>query len=458
MFQLISLGKRALAVTEKHLETASHNISNVNTEGYSRQRVVQESGLPIDYPYGTIGTGVNIQSVERMRDEFLDISFRDNQSQLGFWDKRSEVLEKLETMLNEPSDFGLSNKINQFFSSWDSLSSSPTSETYRMDLINNTQQMTDGFNRMYDDLSGFVKTIDNEIIHNVSRINQISQELATLAKGINFTNGQVNDPNDLLDKYDLLVDELAKYGNITVKTTDFGQKAIYFGSDLIVDGSSARQIGLEETTVNGVTVHNLVWSNNYDKINGLKNGELLSLVDLRDNVVPSYLSQLDKIADTIKEAVNQIHLQGHDFTATREKGHYFFDQDSSGAKDFRLSLNILNDPYMIATSRSGESGDNEIALAIANLRNEAVVDGNQSISQAYASLVYKIGSDANYTNIKKENQAMTTEQVDNFRESVKGVSLNEETANLIKYQQMYQASAKIVKLADDMLKIVLGLV
>ena len=108
---------------------------------------------------------------------------------------------------------------------------------------------------------------------------------------------------------------------------------------------------------------------------------MLSLVDLRDNVVPSYLSQLDKINDTIKEAVNQIHLQGHDFTATREKGHYFFDQDSSGAKDFRLSLNILNDPYMIATSRSGESGDNEIALAIANLRNEAVVDGNQSISR-----------------------------------------------------------------------------
>lgn len=458
MFQLISLGKRALQVTEKHIETTSHNISNVNTPGYSRQKVVQESGLPIEYPYGTIGTGVYIQSVERVRDEFLDINFRTNQSLFGFWDKRSEVLEKLETVLNEPSDFGLSNKIDKFFSSWDSLSSNPTSQAYRMDVINNAEQMTDEFNRLHSDLSGYISTIDDELINSVTRINQIAQELADLSEGINFTIGQVYEPNDLLDKFDLLMDELATYGNVSVKVNDYGQKIVYFGSDQIVDGRSCNQIGLEESTTSGVTVHNLVWKNNLDTINGLNSGELLSLIDLRDNVVPGYLNQLDKIADTIKEKVNEIHLQGHDLTANSEQGHYFFETSSNGAKDFRVSNVILNDSNKIATSRSGASGDNEIALAIANLRNESIVDDQMSVSQAYANLVYSIGSDVNNTNIKKENQAMITEQIDQFRESIKGVSLNEETADLIKFQQMYQAAAKIISMADDMLKIVLGLV
>jgi flagellar hook-associated protein 1 FlgK len=458
MFQLIAVGKRALQVTEKQIETTSNNISNVNTEGYSRQRVIQESGMPLELAYASIGTGVYIQSIERMRDEMLDTNYRESMTGLGYWDKRSGILEKLETTLNEPSDYGLSNKINQFFSSWDSLASSPGSETYRMDLLNNAEQMTTGFNSLYDNLASYIKSVDDELISSVNRVNEIAQQLADLSQDISFTEGQASVPNDLLDKYDLLIDELSKYGNVVVKNKDYGQKAIYFGTDVIVDGASARKIGFEDVTTNGVGVHNLLWDNNGDFINGLNNGELVSLIDLRDSVISGYLDDLDLIADTIKEKVNELHLTGYDNTANKEKGHLFFDEKSSGAKDFSVNSIIADDPNKIATSLSGEIGDNEIALQIANLRSSLSIDNKTSITEAYANLVYKIGGDSANTKSKQENQQQITTQVDEFRDSVKGVSLNEETADLIKYQQMYQAAAKIISLADEMLKVILGLV
>ncbi len=458
MFQLIAVGKRALQVTEKQIETASNNISNVNTEGYTRQRVIQESGMPLELAYASVGTGVYIQSIERMRDEMLDTNYRESQTGLGYWEKRSDILEKLETTLNEPSDYGLSNKINKFFSSWDSLASNPGSESYRMDLISNTEQMTSGFNSLHENLSGYIQSIDDDLISSVNRVNEIAQELADLSQDISFAEGQTSVPNDMLDKYDLLLDELSKYGNVVVKNKEYGQRAIYFGTDIIVDGAAARQIGFENATTNGVGVHNIVWDNNGDKINGLNNGELLSLIDLRDNGISGYLDTLDQIADTIKENVNSLHLNGYDNTANKEKGHLFFDGDSQGAKDFKLNSIIADDPDKISTSLSGEIGDNEIALEIANLRSSLSIDDKTSITEAYANLIYQIGSDASDTKNKQENQDLITTQIDEFRDAIKGVSLNEETADLIKYQQMYQAAAKIISLADDMLKVILGLV
>jgi flagellar hook-associated protein 1 FlgK len=190
----------------------------------------------------------------------------------------------------------------------------------------------------------------------------------------------------------------------------------------------------------------------------LRSGEILGLIDLRDNVIKSYMNQLDQIAMTIAKEVNAVHKNGYDVASENERGHLFFDEKLTGAKDFKLNKIIQDDPGKIATSLTGAVGDNQTALNIANLKFSKLINNDTSIVQSYSNLVYDIGKDVAYMKSKQENMELTVNQVNKFREAVKGVSLNEETADLIKYQQMYQAAAKIISVADDMFKVVLGLV
>lgn len=458
MFQLISVGKRALQVTEKQIETTSNNISNINTPGYSRQRVIQESNYPIELAYANIGTGVNIQSIERLRDTYLDVEYRGVQTEFGYWDKRSDLMSKVETILNEPSEYGLSNKIDSFFAAWDSLASNPNSYTHRIDLVSKTNDMTDGFNNLSAGLLEQRKAVNNEIANTVNRVNQIAEEISDLLVTIYNSEKEGKTANDLRDKFDLLIDELSKYGDVCVKKKEYGQTSVYFGTDVLAEGATFRKMGVESVKDGDIDVNNVVWADNGDNINGLRSGEILGLIDLRDNVIKSYMNQLDQIAMTIAKEVNAVHKNGYDVASENERGHLFFDEKLTGAKDFKLNKIIQDDPGKIATSLTGAVGDNQTALNIANLKFSKLINNDTSIVQSYSNLVYDIGKDVAYMKSKQENMELTVNQVNKFREAVKGVSLNEETADLIKYQQMYQAAAKIISVADDMFKVVLGLV
>ena len=458
MFQLISLGKRALQVTEKQLETTSHNISNVNTEGYSRQRVLQESAYPIDLAFMNVGTGVYIQEIQRMRDENLDTEYRSKATEYGSWGSRSEILAQVEKSLNEPSDYGLSNKIDKFFSSWDALASNPSQETYRINIATAAEDMTNSFNNIYNDLVKTRDSINLNVEDAVNNINAISDQIATVLVQIQEAESQNKEACDLRDTYDKLVDDLSEYGNIQIQKRENNQVIVYLGTDEIARNGHSRKLGLQTTKDGDIDISNPIWEDGEEEINGLKSGKLLSLIDLRDNTLKDYMQDLDTIALALTEKVNEIHLNGYDNNADQDKNHLFFDDTCTGAKDFKVSNIILENPNNISASLSGEEGDNRIALEIADLKNQAVIDDKLTITQAYSQLVYQIGADASYCETKSESTKLNLDQTNSFRESVKGVSINEETANLIKFQQMYQAAAKIVSIADEMLTTIIGLV
>ncbi len=457
MFDLLSIGRKALSVAEQNLQTTGHNISNVNTEGYSRQRVIQESSIPVSDYNAYYGTGVEAVRIERMRDLYLDDSYREENSELNSWGRMSEKLQELESELNELSDYGLATDLSAFWDSWEALADNPADSTYRLSVLSAAEKLSNSFQRVYGTISDKYTEVDEEIQTVASEVNGIADELAGLNKQITMARQQGTPANDLEDKYDALLDELSQYGNVSVQETASGSRVVYFGTDQLVTHDSARHIEVRTRVVDGLQKSTLDWADTQSGINGLTQGQLNGLLKLRDEHLTNYMDRLDNLAVNLSQQFNAIHRQGSGIGDPPSTNLDFFASDITGAADFRLSDAIANSPDKIATSLGGEEGDNRIALQIAGLRSDTSM-GNQTFGEYYASTISQIGKDTSTAETQAETLELTTNQIDNYRESVKGVSLDEESVNLLNYQRSYQAAAKIIEMADELMGTVIGLV
>lgn len=458
MFNMLSIGKKAIATNEKHLETTAHNIANANTPGYSRQRVIQQAADSITSPFGNVGTGVEILRIERMRDLHLDNEYRKQNSNTGYWDTMSQKLSELEKNVLETTEFGISARINNFFNSWESLANNPYSTIHRMDVIDSASQMTDAFKDLYRSIEDKRQEMKHSLKATADRINEIADELSTLVNHISQNTVDNKPANDLMDRYDLLIDELSTYGNVQVHHRENGTSSIYLGTDELVRNNTVNRLNLieGENLMTGEQQIFLAWNDSHSQISGLTSGSIKAMNDLQNSILPDYQKKLDELVVQIAEKVNSIHTQGYNNVNPSHAGSYFFNPTVTGVMDFNVSNEVLSNPDFIATSVNGASGDNKIALMITDLRYEKVFN-DQTLTESFADIVYGIGQDVRLSNNSAERSKMLSQQTDKFRDSVKGVSINEETANLLKYQQAYQAAAKIVSIADDMMKIVISL-
>ncbi len=458
MFNLLHIGKTALEVSQLQLQTIGQNISNVNTEGYSRQRVVQ-SALSTDTNVdGYYGSGVEAVRLERMRDLQLDISYRDENSQLGTWARMSERLQTLEAELAEPGDYGLSTMLSEFWDAWEQLADNPSDSTYRTNLLGATDNLATAFHELNTSLVDERAQVDDEIAGIADTVNGIASQLANLNLRIQEATSQGNAANDLEDSYDLLVDQLSTYGNVSVQTREDGSRIVYFGSDELVKNDSYREMSVLSEKVDGVKTSTLVWKDSRETLNGLHQGQIVGLVSLRDDMIGGYIDNLDILAVGIATAVNALHTLGYDGTSTPSDGRYFFATDITGAADFRINEDIADHPELIAASQSGAEGDNRIALQIAGLRGSAQMEDGSSFGDYFSAWLGNVGSDSAQAQNSAAAHQETTALVDNYRESVKGVSLDEEATKLIQYQQTYNAAAKLVSMVDEMLSVVIGMV
>ena len=455
----MNIGRKAVAANEKQLEVTAHNIANANTPGFSRQRVVQEAAFPIQSMNVHIGTGVDVIRIERMRDIFLDTEFRKLNGNTGFWNTMSRHLNELEKNVIETSEHGISARINNFFNSWEDLANNPFSTIHRMAVVESAQQMTDGFQDLHRAIDRKISDVRREMEHSADRINQIADDLAKLVDVI-AQNKVTNKPiNDLMDRYDLLIDELSSFGDVQVHHRDNGTMSIYLGSDELVRNGQVNRLRLMETRnlETGEMSYFLGWGNTTRPISGLTTGSIKALDDLHNVLLPEYQKKLDELVVQIAEQVNAIHTQGFSNTIPPQTGTFFFDPNITGVMSFSLSNAVLSDPEFIVASMTGATGDNQIALMMTDLRL-AKVFNDQTLTESFADLVFTIGNDVRFSRSSADRSQMISQQADNFRDSVKGVSVNEETANLIRFQQAYQAAAKIISVADDMMRTIIGLV
>lgn len=471
-FHGLEMAKQALFAQQSALYTTGHNISNANTEGYSRQRVNFNTMSPYPAPGrnrpempGQLGTGVKVGTIERVRNKFLDLQFRSENSKVGYWDAKADALGRMEELLNEPSESGLSHTMSQFWKSLQELSADPTNDGARSVVANRGLAVAETFNHLSDNLHSIRTDLKDQIDTTVLDANSLLRQINEINEQVKKVEPHGYLPNDLYDERDRLIDELSQIVNIDVQydkssksSLDIAQgiakieivdaKGGSLGDDpvYLIDGSTVNEIDLTfgddgtSIEINGKSILESV-------------GSLAGLVESHDDVYPEKIAELDKMAIEFAKAFNEVHRSGNGLDGTGDLDFFDVPDDENGAAgSITVKQDILDDPGKIAASNDATAGNGDHASLLGDVFDKELAGlGDKSITSYYQSVIGKLGVDAQEANRNAENTAILQSQVGNQRMSVSAVSLDEEMTNMIKFQHAYNAAARSMTTIDEMI-------
>lgn len=385
-FSGIELGKRSIMAHTDAISTAGHNISNANTEGYSRQRVQMKEFDPLYKPdleraerAGMIGQGIDVQSINRVRDEMLDQRITAQQNQESYWDTRSKYYTMIEQIYNEPDEVSVRSNMDKFWESWQELSVNPESHAARQAVVSRGESLADSIKSKWENLMGVGSLINSDIEATVKQVNSYANQIAALNSEIVRSRGMGDNPNDLLDRRDLLVDKLSKLANITTDQRDSDEFMVHLDGRVLVQGGVARNFELVSLTDNN-GYDKLVWADTREDA-FVSGGTLGALVELRDVDVRNEIQSLNTMTMNFSDLVNDIHrnaygsnnVTGLDFFTQHsfvENVNGNFDRDGDGAFDhsyiFRFTGTTRLDPqeqigFEGVMTFSGPSGNVQVA-------------------------------------------------------------------------------------------------
>jgi flagellar hook-associated protein 1 FlgK len=326
----IELGKRGLIATTEGLQTVGHNMSNASVEGYSRQRVQMAATSPLYEPQlnreetpGQIGQGVDVTRIERIKDMLLEGRIVSEQNVQGYWESRDKYVLMMEQVYNEPTDHSVRALMDQFWSSWQDLSLNPTELASRRSVLEKGNALVDGIHARYQSLISIRDMVEGDVQGTVKQVNAITSQIADLNKQIVKSQALGDNPNDLLDRRDLLVGELSTLVDITVRYNDpAGEFVVTTGGMHLVQGGHHEEIALLADKSNeGYSVP--VWDDTRQPV-GVRGGKLAALLGLRDGDARQEIQSLDLLAVNFTDLVNEVHRQGYGLDG--QKGGDFFVQ------------------------------------------------------------------------------------------------------------------------------------
>lgn len=479
-FMGLSIASRGLAASQTGLSVTSSNMSNVNTTGYSRQVVKQVSIGPaaVYSNNSAVGSGVEVTSVDRVRSFRLDQKYWQENSSQAEWEAKSTYLEEIETIFGGTDD-SFSSTMDEFYSALEDLSTDPSSSSAR-EVVQETgsavcEYLSDSSERLTqlrDDINSDVKTT-------IQQINSYAEQIAGLNQQIAVASASGASTNELEDRRDALIDELSALADIEVAKDSY---TITIAGSTLVSGSKARQ--LECYTADGDGMYGIKWADSGESFDAGDSGALKSYLELRDGAtsdnkgIPYYINELNTFAQTFAKAFNEgIYKDGSTYYSGHAGGYgldgstgirFFSYSDADGnslsseelmasgattdeiyanitADNISLSADILEDSSKIAASSSiDEEGNNENIDDLISLCSDSRMFDNGTPEDYYNSIISTLGTASSYAQRQYDLQSTITTYIDNSRSSVSGVSTDEETANLTKYQSAYDASAQMI--------------
>lgn len=418
LLSTLNTAKSGMNVSQVAIQTTSHNISNINTPGYSRQRVNQSASSPYSMPgknsnfgAGQIGTGAQIDDVTRIRNSFYDYQYRSESHQYGSTSVKYEYFKNIEGIFNEPSDTAISSSLNSFFNSWSELSKDPQSSGVKSVVIENGKYLSNSINSAFKRLESLEEGLDKQSEYIMDEVNSMLSQLDKLEKNIKIIQGSGKSPNDFLDQRDQLLDNLSFKLNINDKDVKATLKKAYDANG---------KVTLDDLTKSGVKI----------------SGELEGTLSMKKEI-NKYKDGLKQLANTITNNVN------------KAAGQEIFK-----AKDGELiSINpeMLQEPEKINVTA-------DIALKVYELKSEKVnINGkDMTINTFYNSMIQDLGQSSAAVIRDESNQSKLLENIDSSRSSVSGVSLDEEMISLVQLQHTYSANAKVMSTIDSLLDVVVN--
>jgi flagellar hook-associated protein 1 FlgK len=431
-----------LEAAQAAIDTTGQNIANANTPGYSRQRVDMTERDPLTIQSlsnvtgagSQLGLGVDITTISRVRDQFLDVRYRGQNTQTSGDNTASTLLGQVQAALNEPSSSGLSGALTQFWSAFNALASAPTNQGALQAVLGAGQTVATGLGTLSNELTTLESQVTGQYNSltdpNSGPIASDANQIAALNTQI--AQAQVNglNPNTLFDKRDQLIDDLSQYSNVNVTTQPNGMVNVSFGN-----AAKAAAGGVTDATplVNGGSVD--LTDNLTDANLSGTGGTVGALLGLYDSTtgqgkIADYLSTLNSVTNTLVTSVNGAIASADSAGATAPP---FFTGTTAATIAVNPALSSATAPYTQAE-----------AQAVGALRGK-------SADQAYNAFVTQIGSDVQSTQSAQQTAQSLLSAISNQRQSVSGVSLDEEMTNLITYQQAYQASARVMNAINETL-------
>lgn len=485
------IARSGLYVNERGLFVTGHNIANANTKGFVRQQAMITTGQ-FETGYNKqgmyqLGLGADVQQIRQIRHTFLDNIYRQESTTLGYWESRNKALEDVQTVLGEPMGNGLQNVLNQFWDSWQELSKAPDSLTVRAMVRQRGDSLAYQLNHLGSQLDTLQSNLDLEITDKINEINEITRGIAKLNIEI-FMNETTGDKaNDLRDSRNVLADRLMKLVNAEINEMQDGQYTVTLGGYFLVNKDEATEIYAGKNPATELFI--VPKFKGLDVDVPLRSGALKGLLDTRgyQYSVPGtggggqkVTSDTMSIADlkrmfndlvrNIVTQVNDMHSSGYALGSSTPSGQPFFvainplKYDLGGIEPEKafclgnIAINpVLNEVENLVASGTAASGDNTIARNIANLRHKLCMkdgSGDISIDRYYQAIIQSVGNNGAEAKNTSESQMKLVNACDDNRQSIMGVSMDEEMTHMMKYQFAYSAASRVLNVIDEMIETV----
>jgi flagellar hook-associated protein 1 FlgK len=553
---MLGIAVSGLMAFQRSIETTSHNIANVNTEGYSRQRVELDTRAPHYTGGGYVGSGVNITNIARSYDQFVNGQLRSSTAAFGEVDSFKNFASQVDNLLGDPST-GMEPAIEGFFKAANDVANDPSSITARSVMIDEANGLSHRFSMVNGRMEELRDQVNSDVKSTVKTINSYTKAIADLNKDISSALGRANgeqQPNDLMDKRDLILTKLSELVDITVLPQVSGMTSVVMknGQPLVMDAQEYK-LGTQGNEFDPTKLEITL-----EPVSGppqiitqqLSGGKLTGTIRFRDEILDPAQQKLGAIAAAIAMELNEVHKDGYDLdgnlgdplfkfsglnevpalsvtsntgtatltaafgnnSADLDTSDYLLKYDATGYSltrmsddsvipltatgspailtatnpsdklpgitleidstpnvgdqffirpSYRAAANLtvnVTDPRKIAAASSlapdgvtALPGDNRNMLKLADLMNDSAMFGNSATFQeAYAQVVSKVGGLTHSADINAAAQAALLERATEDRENISGVNLDEEAANLIKFQQSYQAAAQSISTASSL--------
>ncbi|OGU10256.1 MAG: flagellar hook-associated protein FlgK [Geobacteraceae bacterium GWC2_58_44] len=477
---IFDIASSGIAAQRLAIEVAGENIANVNTPGYSRQEVVMEN-RPVGTSNGfALGSGVQIQTVRRSYDGMLQQQIVNSNSTYQQNLARQQALQQIQPSFNELASDGLGKAVDNFFGAWQDLSANPAGSAERQALLSRSQILVDTFRQMNGSLATVARTADNNLVGIGAEVTDHARNLALVNTQILATNSVGGNANELLDQRDLLLQKLSdKIGITSTLASDGTATVTLAGGEQLVSGTRYATLYTRASAAvpptNNIRLSGLgnpPPANNpaldadvTGTVGGVGNslGELGGMLQVRDSIVPGYISKLDEMASTLVSAVNAQHSAGYGLDGLT--GSNFFAAAGGSAATIALdggltAAKIAAGFPSVADPAPTSTGNNANTLKIAALQQTSFAfgTGSATLDGFYNAMVGGVGIDTQGAQNTAAQGAAFLKQLNALRSSNSAVSLDEELTNLTKYQRAFQGSAKVINAATEMLDVVMGLV
>jgi flagellar hook-associated protein 1 FlgK len=328
-FMGVEIGKRGVQAHQQALNVTGHNLTNASTEGYSRQRIEMSALEPIYMPGlnreetpGQIGQGTGVERIQRVRDQLLDKQVVARASEEGYWQARDPYIRMMDQIYLEPGEKSIRSKMDEFWDAWEELANYPADTPPRTAVLERGKTLIDGIHHRYQALKGLQAMADEDIQLTVARVNELSREIAALNRDITKVKALGDNPNDLMDRRDLLVDTLSSIVDVTVDHRDSDEFMVHTAGFVLVQGQIGRQFGLERN-MDTEGYSRIVWQETGEAAR-FRRGSLAALVELRDVTIEDEIQTLDNMTMNFADLVNETHRAGYGINGAT--GNNFFSE------------------------------------------------------------------------------------------------------------------------------------